>query len=299
MTGSYVDYHDDEAVCEAYVANPAAGGRNPAVLVAHQWSGQSEAERAAADRLADLGYTGIAIDVYGKGKRGVGDDHSALMAPWGADRGALRRRLIAAVDFAKGHEAVDPARIGVIGYCFGGLCALDIARSGTTDVKGVVSIHGIYSPPGLGAQGPIAASVLVLHGWEDPLARPDAVLGLATELTGAGADWQLHAYGHAMHAFTAEHAHMPERGLMYDARAAARSWRAIVDFFGEVLWAQAAGCAPSADALIPTHDDDRSRAGVGGILDAQSRVRRDVRRRGEDDGHLLQAVVPGAASVAA
>ena len=235
MTGSYIDYYDADTVCEAYVATPSSGGRNAAVLIAHQWSGQSDAERSAADKLAELGYTAIAIDVYGKGKRGVGDDHSALMAPWGADRAALRRRLMAAVDFAEAHQTVDPARIGVMGYCFGGMCALDIARTGTDDVKGVVSIHGVYAPPGLGEQIPIKASVLVLHGWEDPMAKPDAVLGLATELTDAGADWQLHAYGHAMHAFTAEHAHMPERGLLYDAKAASRSWRAMIDFFAEVL----------------------------------------------------------------
>jgi dienelactone hydrolase len=143
--------------------------------------------------------------------------------------------LLAAVAAAKAHPAVDPNRIAVIGYCFGGLCALDVARSGTGDVRGVVSLHGIFMPPNLGAQAPIKAKVLVLHGWDDPMATPDAVLGLAKEMTAAKADWQLHAYGNAMHAFTLEGANAPERGIKYDKAADRRSWAATSDFLNEVF----------------------------------------------------------------
>lgn len=241
MRGAMVDYSDNADVCEAYVSGATAGVRRPAVLIAHQWSGQSDHERATADRIAALGYVGIAIDVYGKGNRGLaeGDDamtvNSALMEPWVGDRALLRTRLLAAVEFAKGHDAVDASRIAIMGYCFGGLCALDVARSGTTDVKGAVSIHGIFPPPEIGVQGDIAASVLILHGWDDPMAPPADVIGVTKELTDAKADWQLHAYGHAMHAFTAEGANMPERGMQYDAKADHRSWAATVAFLAEVL----------------------------------------------------------------
>lgn len=240
MAGEYQDYYDGDQACEAYVAG-AGGERRPAVLVAHQWAGQSDHERATADRLAGLGYVGIAIDVYGKGRRGEEGTpnamavNSALMQPFAQDRAALRQRLLAAVGWAKEHPAVDPARIAIMGFCFGGLCALDVARSGTGDVKGAVSIHGIFAAPDIGEQPPIKAKVLVLHGWEDPMAKPEDALGLAKELTAAGADWQLHAYGHAMHAFTNEHANMPERGLQYDANAAARSRRATEDFLQEIF----------------------------------------------------------------
>lgn len=235
--GIYIDYQDDADTCEAYVALPAGDGPHPAVLVAHQWSGQSDHERATADRMAALGYVGIAIDVYGKGNRGAPDaaDHSALMMPWATNRAALRQRLLAAVDFAKGHVAVDGNRIAIMGYCFGGLCALDVARSGTTDVKGAVSVHGIFGPPDIGPQADISTKVLILHGWEDPLAKPADVEMVAKELTAAKADWQLHAYGHAMHAFTAVHANAPERGMKYDASADCRSWAATVAFLGEVF----------------------------------------------------------------
>jgi dienelactone hydrolase len=237
MPTGYFDYRDGDTVCEAYAAHHgAAGERRPAVLVAHQWSGQQPPEREAAERLAGLGYVGIALDVYGKGRRGDRTgDNSHLMAPFMEDRAALRARLLAAVAAARAHEAVDPERIAVIGYCFGGLCALDVARANAPGVRGVVSLHGIFSPSNLGAQPDIAPSVLVLHGWDDPLAPPGDVLMLAEELTAARADWQLHAYGHAMHSFTNPNASAPERGMAYDAKAATRSWASVEAFLAEVF----------------------------------------------------------------
>jgi len=123
----------------------------------------------------------------------------------------------------------------VIGYCFGGLCALDVARANAPGVRGVVSLHGIFAAPNLGPQPEIAPSVLVLHGWDDPLAPPQDVVMLAEELTAAKADWQLHAYGHAMHSFTNPNAAFPERGMAYDAKAAARSWASVEAFLAEVF----------------------------------------------------------------
>lgn len=235
--GRYIDYQDATVTCEAYVASPGGTGPRPAVLVAHQWSGQSDHERATADKLAALGYVGIAIDVYGKGKRGEAgsSDHSALLMPWFQDRMALRQRLMAAVEFAKTVEGADADRIAIMGYCFGGLCALDVARTGTKDVQGAVSIHGIFGPPNLGPQPDISTKVLMLHGWEDPMAKPADVEAVARELTDAKADWQLHAYGHTMHAFTAKHANAPHEGKQYNADADRRSWTATVNFLTEVF----------------------------------------------------------------
>jgi dienelactone hydrolase len=102
-------------------------------------------------------------------------------------------------------------------------------------VKGVVSLHGLFTPPGLGAQGKISAKVLVLHGWEDPMAKPDSVLGLAKEMTDAGADWQVHAYGHTLHAFTAHEANAPAMGVKYDANADRRSKVATDNFLREIF----------------------------------------------------------------
>ena len=236
MPNAYLDYAAGETACEAYVAHAGADGRRPAVLVAHQWAGQTDAERGAADRLAALGYVGFAIDVYGKGRRGdLGGDNSHLMNPFLTDRAGLRERLLAAVAAARSHDAVDPERIAVIGYCFGGLCALDLARANAPGLKGAVSLHGIFPPPDLGPQSDIKASVLVLHGWDDPMAPPKDVLALSQELTAAKADWQLHAYGHAMHSFTNPAANAPERGIAYNEKAARRSWAAVESFLAEVL----------------------------------------------------------------
>lgn len=233
---SVFSYFDAATECEGYVALPAGPGPHPAVLIAHNWAGQTEADNAIAHKLAALGYAGIAIDVYGKGRRGdLQGDNSGLMGPWMADRAALRQRLLAAVAAAVAHPMVDDTRIAMIGYCFGGLCALDVARSASPDVRGVASFHGVYAPPELGEQRPITAKVLVLHGWDDPMTPPDSTVALAHELNAAGADWQLHAYGRTMHAFTFESANNPEGGIQYDAAADRRSWRSMTDFLAEVL----------------------------------------------------------------
>lgn len=234
--GTFIDYTDGETTCEAYVALPSANGPQPAVLVVHQWAGQIDHERETADRLAALGYVGIAIDVFGKGVRGdPSGDNSGLIGPWFGNRAGLLQRLRAAIDFAKVQSAVDADRIGMMGYCFGGLCVLDVARSGTDDVKGVVSLHGVFAKPNLGEQRPIKAKVLVCHGYDDPMAPPDAMVALADELTAAGADWQIHAYGNTTHAFTAKHANDKAGGKAYNADADRRSWDSTVAFFGEVF----------------------------------------------------------------
>jgi dienelactone hydrolase len=228
-------YHDAETQCEGYIAVPAGAGPHPAVLIAHNWAGQSDADNGIADRLAAMGYAGIAIDVYGKGVRGdLQGDNSALMGVWTADRAALRRRLLAAVTAAAADPRIDANRIAFIGYCFGGLCALDVARSGDGRVKGVASFHGVYAPAGLAAE-PITAKVLVLHGWDDPMTPPDATVALGHELTAAGADWQLYAYGNTMHAFTFPQANNPAGGIMYNPAADRRSWQALTNFLTEIF----------------------------------------------------------------
>lgn len=233
---AYVDYSDGDTTFEAYVAHPAAGGKHSCVLIAHDWSGLNQGTRTRAEQVAALGYTAFALDTYGKEVRGDEQgDNTALMGPLFADRALLRKRLLAGLEAAKTHPAVDTNKIGAMGYCFGGLCVLDLARAAAPGLKGVVSFHGIFQPPALGTQEKISAKVLILHGWDDPMAKPDSVVGVAKELTDAGADWQIHAYGHAMHAFTFAGANFPERGIRYEANADRRSWAAMRGFFEEIF----------------------------------------------------------------
>ncbi len=151
-----------------------------------------------------------------------------------SDRAALRDMLLAIVDLAEGQEAIDANKLAVIGYCFGGLCALDVARAGA-DIAGVASFHGLFDPSGLAAL-PITARVLAMHGWDDPMVPPDAVVALAKELSEAGADWQIHAYGHTGHGFTNPNAgKMGIAGVAFQDAAARRSWSALEDYLAEVL----------------------------------------------------------------
>ena len=135
---------------------------------------------------------------------------------------------------AAGQDEVDADRLGAIGFCFGGLCVLDIARTGA-DLKGVASFHGLFEAPGNTSGNRIRSKVLALHGWDDPLAPPDSVLALSKELTGMGADWQIHAYGNTLHAFTNPAANDKDAGTVYNDNANRRSWVAMRDFLAEVF----------------------------------------------------------------
>lgn len=236
MTVQQFDYRDSDTVLQAGVVFPAGDGPAPAVLIAHQWAGRGEGEHRTAQRLADLGYVGIAIDMFGKDVAGdPAGDNSHLIGPFLQDRASLLQRMRAAAAFAATLDRVDATRIAAIGYCFGGLCVLDLARGGADGVLGVVSLHGMLDGNGLSQEGPIAAKLLVEHGWRDPLAAPDKVLAFAEEMAARDADWQLHAHGRAMHAFTNPHAAAPDRGMQYDADADRRSWQSVVAFLRELF----------------------------------------------------------------
>ncbi|TPG10413.1 dienelactone hydrolase family protein [Sphingomonas oligophenolica] len=211
----------------------------PGVLVIPNVLGQKESDNQKAEALAALGYVAFACDVYGQGRRKApgSADYADYMNELDADRGLLRDRLAASVAVLKDRAAVDPTKTAAIGFCFGGKCALDLARSGQ-DVLGVVSFHGVYDRPDYDDADPIRAKILVCHGWDDPLGTPDQVTALADELTDAGADWQLHAYGHAGHAFTdlaLKDRPAPRPGVGYDAHADRRSWQAMKNFLTELF----------------------------------------------------------------
>lgn len=235
MSERTFEYVHEGTVLEAFVCAPADAARRPAVLVAHAWAGRSGFENDKARALAALGYVGIAIDMYGKGVLGGSpEENGALMTPFLDNRPLLQSRLQAALAAARLDPAVDPQRVAAIGFCFGGLCVLDLARSGA-DVRGVVSFHGLLGKPGNTDGRQIAGKVLVLHGHDDPMVPVSDVVALETELTAAGADWQIHTYGNTLHAFTNPQANDPEFGVRYDANADRRSWRAMTDFLEEVL----------------------------------------------------------------
>ena len=231
-----VTYKDGQTILEAHVAwDDSVSGLRPGVLISHAWSGRSEFEENKAVKLAELGYVGFALDLYGKGVRGKSpEENDALMQPLLKDRVTLQRRMRLALDELRKQTEVDEMRVAAMGFCFGGLCVLDLARTGA-DVLGVASFHGLFKPPGNTEGNRISAKVLVMHGWEDPMATPDQVVALARELTAMGADWQIHGYGNTMHAFTNPAANDTARGTVYDADADRRSWQNLQLFLAEIF----------------------------------------------------------------
>lgn len=236
IVSNTVNYLHNDIALEAFFAyDTAISGRRPAVLVNHAWAGRDAFVNEKAELLAGLGYVGFAVDMYGKGILGTTpEENGRLMQPFIDDRVLLLNRLLAAVSAVKLLPWVDDSKIAAIGYCFGGLCVLDLARAGG-DVKGVVSFHGLLNAPKNNANTSITAKVLVLHGHDDPLVPVEQVVAFEREMTEAGADWQVLNFGRTMHAFTNPQANNPDFGTVYQVDADRRSWLAMQNFLTELF----------------------------------------------------------------
>ena len=232
-----IEYYDKETLLEGYCAyHDDTSAKKPTILVIHDWSGRNDFACQKAEQLAELGYVGFALDLYGKGITGkTNDEKTALMKPFVNDRKMLRQRLLAAFETVTKLEYVNTAKVGAMGFCFGGLCALDLARSGV-DVRGVVSFHGLlHSPENVSVVKPIRTKILVLHGYEDPMVPVSQVTAFENEMTNAHADWQVHVYGNTKHAFTNPQANDPNLGTVYNNVADKRSWVTMKSFFEEIF----------------------------------------------------------------
>jgi dienelactone hydrolase len=207
----------------------------PTVLVFHGMEGRSDAQVEFCHRLAGLGYRAVAVDLFGRAATRGGPEACAVaMTALIEDRDTMRDRLIGIVDIVTALPTVRRDAMAAIGFCFGGLCMLDLARHGT-HLAAVASFHGLLTPLPEPPTTPIYTKISVYHGWADPFAPPDEVVALAAELTARGADWQLHAYGHALHAFMAPFADAPERGIQFSETASRRAWQSAVDFLRETF----------------------------------------------------------------
>lgn len=234
MKQEQVHYVHEKTKLQGYAAYEGEG-KKPLILIFPAWRGRDQFACKKADALAKLGYVGFAVDLYGEGILGRSNEEcEALIAPFVEDRKFLQSRILAAFEAAKKLPVVDQEKIGAIGFCFGGLCALDLARSGA-NVKGVVSFHGLLQPPKGGSKTKIVSKVLVLHGHEDPLVSTQEIAQFQKEMTSSDVDWQMNIYGHAMHAFTNPEAHDPTFGTVYNFLADQRSWTSMVEFFSETF----------------------------------------------------------------
>ncbi|MBK8504682.1 MAG: dienelactone hydrolase family protein [Saprospiraceae bacterium] len=234
-TEKLVYQHDNHYYEGSLSWDDAKAGPRPVVMIAHTFRGQGAFENEKSVHLAGLGYLAFAIDLYGQGRRAATPEVAAnLMNELNDNRPLLEARLLHTLETISRHRLANSKKVAAIGFCFGGKCVLDLARSGA-NVIGVVSFHGIYDAPDHLEHTPIKAAVLILHGWEDPLAKPDSLVALGQELTRKGADWQILTFGHTGHAFTNPNAKDEKGGMFYQPTSNARAWRKMQEFLGEVF----------------------------------------------------------------
>ena len=237
MTIERVEYHHDTATLEAFIAQPEGmQGQRPAVLLMHAWRGRDEFVEKKAQEFASKGYVGIALDNYGKGIVGrTTEENIALMSPLMQDRSFLAARLQAGIQAVKQLSYVDHTKLVVIGYCFGGLCALDILRNNVA-LAGVISVHGLLGAPEQYApQYHLDTKVLALTGYNDPMVLPEQTAAFSQEMNHAGVDWQLVTFGKTLHAFTNPIANDHTLGTVYNPIAAKRTDKIVDQFIAECV----------------------------------------------------------------
>ena len=213
--------------------DPAITKRRPGVLVLHGGSGVDDHAKNRARLFAEAGFVAFACDMYGESVTG---DRQKIMTHIGElrrDRALLHRRAQAGIDLLASHPDVD-GRLAAVGYCLGGMVALELARAGV-ELSGVVCVHGSLATTAAAEPATITSKILVCHGALDPHGPVAHVAGFIEEMNRAGADYQLIVYGGAMHGFTHETAIQPVNGVAYDALTDARSSRAIAVFFEELF----------------------------------------------------------------
>ncbi len=242
IAGETFDYKIGDEVFEAYIARPAIQRhqkslrKQPAILLIHNWKGISEETKFQAHRFAKLGYTVFAADVYGKGVR-PSDPQAAReqSSRFKSDRKLFRKRLRAALDQLKRDHAVDSERIAVLGYCFGGTGALELARSGA-EFRAAISFHGGLDSPSPKDGKKIRAKVLVLHGSDDPHVKKSDLEAFLSEMKSNHVEHTFVAYPGAVHSFTDKSAGMdPSKGSAYNKKADEDSFRRAQKFLNSIF----------------------------------------------------------------
>ena len=232
-----VEYKQGDVVLQGYLSyDQSLTGKRPGILVVHDWMGVSDDTKMRAEMLAGLGYVAFTADIYGKGVRPKNaQEAQAEAGKYFQDRTLLRARAKSGLDYLASRPEVDPSRLGVMGYCFGGGTSLELARSGAP-VKGVVSFHGSLSTPTPEDAKNIKGKVLVLHGADDPYVKQADVNAFMDEMRKGGVNWELVQYSGAVHAFTIKGAGADNsKGAAYNEQADRRSWEAMKNFWNEVF----------------------------------------------------------------
>ncbi|MDR3401354.1 MAG: dienelactone hydrolase family protein [Chthoniobacter sp.] len=232
-----VEYKSGDATLQGFLAYDDADAKpRPGVLLIHDWMGVEGYAESRAKQLAELGYVAFAADIYGKGVRPADPKQAAgLAGKYKGDRALYRERLKAGLAQLTGNQLVAPGKVAVIGYCFGGTGALELARSGA-DLKGVVTFHGGLSTPTPADAKNIKCPLLVLHGADDPMVKPDEVAAFKKEMDDAKVKYTFIAYPDAVHAFTRPDVGSDKsKGVAYNAEADKKSWAEMKKFFSQIF----------------------------------------------------------------
>ena len=226
-------YADGDVALEGVLACPGKPGRYPGVVVVHEWMGVGPYVAHRAKQLAQSGYVALAADVYGRANRPKNKEEAGQIAQsFRNDPQLIRRRMLAAVHTLQDHGACSGS-VAAIGYCFGGTCVLELARSGA-HLAGVVNLHGRLETLAPAAPGGVHTPIMVLLGADDPLIPQEHVQGFVQEMRWADCDWQLTLYGNTVHSFTnPEVGKDATTGFAYNAVADRRSWAAQMAFLDE------------------------------------------------------------------
>jgi dienelactone hydrolase len=240
VQGQEVTYRAGETVLKGYLAyDDSTQCKRPGILVVHEWWGLNAYARKRARMLAELGYTALAVDMYGEGKNATHPkDAGRFSSEVKQNLPLAKARFLAAMELLKQHPTVDPKHIAAIGYCFGGGIVLEMARAGL-DLDGVVSFHGSLDTAHPARPGVVKAKVLVLNGADDPFVKPEDIAAFKEEMKAAGVSYRFINYPGAKHAFTNPDADSlgKEFGLplAYNSDADTQSWQAMQEFFNELF----------------------------------------------------------------
>jgi dienelactone hydrolase len=239
LESSTVAYQQDGKDFEGFIAYPKKTDKKlPAILVIHEWDGLGEYAKMRAKMLAENGYFAFAMDMYGKGIRAK--DHKEageLSGTYGKDRKLMRSRLETALAFLKARPEIDPTKIVVMGYCFGGLAALETGLMGA-DVKGIAAFHAALAFPTIAADAKnVKGPVLIHHGGADKFIPPKDIQTLKTEFDKAKVKYQFIVHEGAVHGFTNKFNDPihKEHGMAYDAKADLASWASLLSFLRQNL----------------------------------------------------------------
>jgi dienelactone hydrolase len=240
IVGKDVAYSAQGIEMKGYLAyDENMKGKRPGVLVVHEWWGLNDYARKRARMLAALGYTALAVDMYGDGKVAQHpDDAGKFSSELMKNFDVGKARFTAAMDFLKAQPTVDPARIAAIGYCFGGGIVLNMARQGV-DLTGVASFHGSLTAVKPAQPDSVKAKILVLHGADDKFITEEQIAAFKTEMKTAGADFKFISYPGAVHSFTNREA--DELGKKYNnpiannGAADKKSWEELKKFLHSIF----------------------------------------------------------------